>query len=170
MLHKAYIVPEVNWLNTKHETGLEEEKLALMLIKGLWLHWKVWVNKMSLAFDITGPTRRLNRQSTTIDLFGNSSSSFGPLRRHHSSLDLLQLTRESKNDRAPPSQRSLDTMGVDRRRHPQQTIEVSPDSNSRPGSKTSVEDKSETKSPRKFPILGPTRQQAEFYFKQKSKK
>lgn len=121
---------------------------------------------MSLAFDIAGPTRRLNRQATTIDLLGKSS--VNPLRRHHSSLDLLQLTKESKNDRNPASYRSLDAMGLERRKLPP-AVGCSPDSNSRPGSKTSEDDKTEYRSPRKFPILGPTRQQAEFYFKQKSK-
>lgn len=121
---------------------------------------------MSLAFDIAGPTSRLNRQATTIDLLGKST--LNPLRRHHSSLDLLQLTKESKNHKTPTSHRFLDAMGVERRKLPP-ALRCSPDSNSRPGSKTSEDEKTEYKSPRKFPILGPTRQQAEIYFKQKSK-
>lgn len=121
---------------------------------------------MSLAFDIAGPTSRLNRQATTIDLLGKST--LNPLRRHHSSLDLLQLTKESKNHKIPTSPRFLDAMGVERRKLPP-ALRCSPDSNSRPGSKTSEDEKTEYKSQRKFPILGPTRQQAEIYFKQKSK-
>jgi hypothetical protein len=125
---------------------------------------------MSLALDTFGPVRRLNRQATTIDVFGNSF--VAPLRRHHSSFDLLQLTGDSnsKDGKAPTSSRSVDgdVMGVVRRKtfRPRGN---SPDSNSRPQSENSEDDKNEFQSIRKFPILGPTRQQAEFYFKQRNK-
>ncbi|XP_061177395.1 uncharacterized protein LOC133186138 isoform X1 [Saccostrea echinata] len=124
---------------------------------------------MSLAFDVSGPTHRLSRQATTIEVFRHSH--LVPFRRHHSSLDLLQLTRESKDGKIPTSSRTVDgtAMGVVKKKPSQKLTGYSSNSNSRPGSENSEDDKAENKTPRKFPILGPTRQQAEFYFKQKNK-